>query len=85
MRRKKIPGSLRGLVGAGLVYWSSRCECLRSLFLVLKFAGRLEQIRRHWPEILSFRIAHPDADRERILLQTRTRYLVNLHNMQPVK
>jgi len=36
-------------------------EYLRNLFLALKFAGQLEQIRQHWGEILAFRTAHPDA------------------------
>jgi len=60
-------------------------EYLRNLFLALKFAGRLEQIRQHWTEILSFRTASPNADRERILLQTLTLYLVNLHDMKPTE
>ena len=60
-------------------------EYLRNLFLALKFAGQLEMIRRHWAEILSFRTSRPDADRDRILLQTLTLYLVNLYDMQPTE
>lgn len=58
---------------------------LRNLFLAFKFAGHLEQIRRYWTEILSFRTARPDTDRDRILHQTLTLYLVTLYDMQPTE
>lgn len=60
-------------------------EYLLNLFLALKFAHDLGLLRENWKQILSFRIDSFDADRDRILLQTLTLYMVNLHDMQPTE
>ncbi|MBK6933293.1 MAG: Rpn family recombination-promoting nuclease/putative transposase [Saprospirales bacterium] len=56
-------------------------EFLRNLFLALKMARDREMIRRNWKKIFTFGIHYDKDDRERILLQSLTLYLVHLFDM----
>lgn len=57
-------------------------EYLRNLFLALKLARNKELVQKNWKKIFTFRESYNQDDRERILFQTLTIYIVNLFDMQ---
>jgi predicted transposase/invertase (TIGR01784 family) len=56
-------------------------EFLRNLFLTLKFARSEQLLKENWKNVFNFESSIKIGDRERILVQTLTLYIVNLFDM----
>ncbi|MBK8192179.1 MAG: Rpn family recombination-promoting nuclease/putative transposase [Lewinellaceae bacterium] len=64
-----------------MIKGKAETEYLRNLFLVLKFARNRALIKEYWQEIFTFGVLRYTDDRQAILLQTLTFYIVNLMDM----
>ncbi len=62
-----------------------KTEYLAKLFLTLKFARNKRLVREYWPRILNFDASHYRDDREAILVQILSIYLVKIADMPPAE
>jgi predicted transposase YdaD len=64
-----------------LILQKQDSELLRNLFLALKFARNEALVRENWKKILTFGVRISQDNREKILFQSLTLYLVKLYHM----